>query len=428
MATLEKREQTPGKVTYRVRWWADGKQRSKSFTRHEDARRFKAVLEGDLVQGTFLDPKHGQVTLSAFLEEHSEALLIDVRVSTRARILGIYKTHVLPEFGHLPLNAITTSAVAKWVNRLRETLGASSVRKNVFALRRLLDLAVSYGLIRSNPVVAVKLPAEPKHEQRFLTHDEAWTLAESIAPRFRAMVLVAVFGGLRLGEVTGLQRQHISTANCTISVKRTLVEVGSSVTFGPPKTKSSVRTVTIPRSIMAELAEHLDRYTGENPEALVFTALKGQALSRNWWYRYYWKTAVDRAGLTGLRFHDLRHTFVALWVDAGRNAKEVSKAAGHSSVAFTLDRYGHLYDRDDSGLADELDSLLGHVRTRTHQATRPSPETLDTLSAVRPPSSSGPGPRPFTADGTNPTAGEFPQAGLESGNPDQDGLDSSRTH
>jgi integrase len=410
MATIDRREQTPGKVTYRVRWWADDKQRSKSFKSYDDARRFKAVLEGDLVRGSFIDPKHGQVTLSRFLEEHSETLLIDVRPSTRNRIEGIYRTHVVPSFGHMPLNSITAPEVGKWVAGMRTGMGASSVRKNVFALRRVLDLAVSYGIIRANPVVGVKLPAEPKTEQKFLTHDEAWTLAERIDPRYRALVLLAVFGGMRFGELTALRRMHIIPERNQVAVRETLVEINGAVSFGPPKTKTSVRLVTIPRSIMAEVVAHMDAYTAEGPEALVFTGKRGVPVLRHWFSRYYWTPATTSAGLAGLRFHDLRHTFVALWVSLGRNPKEVSKAAGHSSVAFTLDRYGHLYDVDADSLADELDTLLGSSRlglTRTHDV---SSEGSGRGEAPWPPSSSGPGPRPFTATNTDTPSEDSPRS------------------
>ncbi|WP_162248836.1 site-specific integrase [Aeromicrobium sp. Root472D3] len=364
MATLEKREQTPGRVTFRVRWWANDRQRSKSFKDHGDAKRFKAVLEGDMVNGNYLDPKHGTITVAKFVADHAEALVIDVRVSTRNRIDGIYRSHVLPEFGHLPLNAVDARAVAAWVNKMSLSLNASTVRKNVFALRRVLDLAVSYGLIRTNVAAAVRLPAEPKHEQKYLTHSQAWTLAETIPAEFKAMVLVAVFGGLRFGEVTGLQRKHILIETNQIQVCRTLIDLGKGgVTFGPPKTKTSIRTVTVPRSIMLELVAHMDAYTAVGDDALVFTGKRGTAIRRSWFYRMYWLPTVEKAGLSGLRFHDLRHTFVALWVSLGRNAKQVSKAAGHSSVSFTLDRYGHLYESDDAGLADELDAMLSANRT-----------------------------------------------------------------
>lgn len=418
MATLEKREQTPGNVTYRVRWWADGKQRSKSFRTHADARRFKAVLEGDLVNGSFIDPKHGAVTLATFINDNRAVLTVDHRASTKARVYSIYDRHLIPTFGHLPLTAITTPDVSAWVQAMLTTMSAASVRKHANNLSRVMDLAISYGLLRANPVAPVRLPAEVRHEQKFLNHDRAWTLAESIHPRFRALVLVAVFGGLRSGEIAALRRKHIVPERNLLIVKETLVDVGNDVAFGPPKTKTSVRQVTIPRSIMTELVAHMDTYTGADIDALVFTGERGVPIRRSWFHRYYWKPAIDRAGLEGLRVHDLRHTFVALWVSLGRNPKEVSRAAGHSSVAFTLDRYGHLYDTDSDTLADELDELLsaqagaqGLGLTRTHGV---SPEgegqgsnPLLLTGSSRPPSSSGPGPRPFTADTANPIEGDI---------------------
>ena len=343
-----------------------------------------------MVSGTWLDPKQGQQTLSAFIHEHSEALLIDVRPTTRARILSIYKSHVCPEFGHLPLNAITTAAVGKWVATMG--LNASTIRKNVFALRRVMDLAVSYGLIKYNPVIGVKLPAEPRHEQRFLTHSQAWDLAEAIHPRFRAMVLLAVFGGMRFGEICALTRKHIIPERNQVVIKQTLIDINGVASFGPPKTKTSIRTVTIPRSIMAELISHMDSYTKEDIDSLVFTGVKGNAIMRHWFSRYYWKPAAAKSGLSGLRFHDLRHTFVALWVSLGRNPKEVSRAAGHSSVAFTLDRYGHLYESDSDELADELDAMLGLTRSQDSAKSGAA-----RLHPHLPPSSSGLGHRPFTA-------------------------------
>lgn len=361
MATLEKREQTPGKVTYRVRWWADGKQRSKSFKEHAAARRYKAVLEGDLVNGSYIDPKAGTVTLSSFAHTALEGLTIDVRATTKARIYSVYKVHIEPAFGHIPLTAISAQGIGDWVVRMNSTMSAASTRKAAHVLSRLLDHAVSTGLLRANPASSVRLPAEVRHEQRFLSQSQALVLAEAIAPRFKAMVMVAVFGGLRYGELAGLTRSSVNPLNCTISVRQTLIEVGSEISFGPPKTRTSIRTVTLPRSVMAGLVAHMERYTEGDPTSLVFTGEKHQPLKRTWFYRHYYQPATVAADLEGLRFHDLRHTFVALWVSLGRNPKEVSKAAGHSSVAFTLDRYGHLYETDHDGLADELDGLLGNT-------------------------------------------------------------------
>ena len=68
--------------------------------------------------------------------------------------------------------------------------------------------------------------------------------------------------------------------------------------------------------------------------------------------------ATTAAGLDGLRIHDLRHTAVALWIAAGASPKEVAVRAGHSSVSFTLDRYGHLYPESDASLRDRLDTFF----------------------------------------------------------------------
>jgi integrase-like protein len=76
-----------------------------------------------------------------------------------------------------------------------------------------------------------------------------------------------------------------------------------------------------------------------------------------------WRPATRAAGLDGLRIHDLRHTAVALWIAAGANPKEVAARAGHASVSFTLDRYGHLYPEADTALRDRLDALYGAARS-----------------------------------------------------------------
>lgn len=358
MATVERREQTPGKITYRVRWWADGKQRSKSFNNAGDAKRFKAVLEGDFANGTFIDPKTGQKTLNEFTEEWFKDVH-DLRPTSREQLRSSVWYHVLPEFGALPLSGITHAHVQLWTTNMAGRMAASTCRKNVFALRRILASAIRHGLIRNNPADGINLPTPPNAEQRFLNKDEISRLAASIKPRYRAMVLVAAFGGLRFGELCALRRDSVDEVKSTVRVTQTLIDVQNRLSFGPPKTKTSVRTVTLPRSVTTELVKHMEQYVTESNDALLFTFQNGNPIRRAWFRTRVWLPATKKAGLTGLRFHDLRHTFVALWVSLGRNAKEVSKVAGHSSVAFTLDRYGHLYDTDDDGLSDRLDLMLG---------------------------------------------------------------------
>ena len=168
----------------------------------------------------------------------------------------------------------------------------------------------------------------------------------------------ASFGGLRFGELAGLRRKRINNVRGTVQIAEVLIEVNGELSFGPPKTKNSVRTIPLPRRVMKELEQHLDAYVETDPEALVFTGPKGAPLRRAGFHRCWWAPATGQAGLERLKVHELRHTFVALWVDAGENLKSVSVRAGHSSVAFTQDRYGHLYEHRDPEIQDRLDALL----------------------------------------------------------------------
>jgi integrase len=102
-----------------------------------------------------------------------------------------------------------------------------------------------------------------------------------------------------------------------------------------------------------------------------FTSTTGNPLYRGAFWPSVWKPAVKNAGLDGLRIHDLRHTYVSLMIAAGANPKEVSTWAGHSSVSFTLDRYGHLYDEHGDDVADRLDVLLSQGRPPFAPSDRP---------------------------------------------------------
>jgi integrase len=135
-----------------------------------------------------------------------------------------------------------------------------------------------------------------------------------------------------------------------------MTEVAGKLQIGPPKTRASRRTVGLPRAVVDALAEHLA--PGGQPADFVFTGPQGGPL-RVAGFRYrMWRPATKQAGLEGLRIHDLRHTAVALWIAAGASPKEVAVRAGHSSVSFTLDRYGHLYPESDASLRDRLDTFF----------------------------------------------------------------------
>ena len=109
---------------------------------------------------------------------------------------------------------------------------------------------------------------------------------------------------------------------------------------------------------MRRIEQHLDDYVETPSDSLVFTAPAGGPLFRAWGQNTL-QPAVRRAGLPGITFQGLRHSFVAIMVAAGCKVREVSEWAGHNSVAFTLTRYGGLFEDGTDAAIDRLDALLG---------------------------------------------------------------------
>jgi integrase len=169
-----------------------------------------------------------------------------------------------------------------------------------------------------------------------------------------------------------------------VEVVEIVTEVSGYLHFGPPKTRAGYRRVGLPRIVVEALVDLLARPGSAND--LVFVGPQGGTLRLATFRHRIWRPATRAAGLDGLRIHDLRHTAVALWIAAGANSKEVAARAGHTSVSFTLDRYGHLYPEADQALRDRLDAL--HALSQARQSTGLDGPETDQAASSRPESSS----------------------------------------
>jgi integrase len=167
-------------------------------------------------------------------------------------------------------------------------------------------------------------------------------------------VYVAAYAGLRWGELAGLRVERVDLLRRTVSVVEQLTEVNGRVAFGPPKTAAARRAVNVPVGVAELLHDQLDRRASGG---LVFPTREGGPMRRSHFRRRAWLAARARAGLDGLRFHDLRHSAVALAIAQGAHPKAIQERMGHSSVTLTLDRYGHLFPALDERIAEGLDAV-----------------------------------------------------------------------
>jgi integrase len=321
-----------------------------------DANAYLAAVETQIRRGSWIDPWAARMSLADWADVW-KATIVDLRPSTKVRDLGYLERYVLPRFGDMELGRIDHMAVRSWVAELSASgLSPATTTKAVQILSKMMKAAVQAGLLLKSPCDGVRLPRIERVEMRFLNATEVRALADAIDPRYKAAVLLAAYGGLRAGELFGLRAKRVDPLRRTITIAETLVDVGGHPYFGPPKTRAGHRTIPLPRVAAGPLAEHLAAY-GRKPDDLVFTAPEGGPVQLNVWRRRFWAPAVRGAGLAHLRPHDLRHTAVALWIAAGANPKEAATRAGHTSVSFTLDRYGHLFPGSEQRLNDALDLL-----------------------------------------------------------------------
>jgi integrase len=268
---------------------------------------------------------------------------------------------LLPFFGQMALADVGATDVQEWIGALaRRPLSPSTVRRVFTILDQLFDSAVDLGLIVASPTERARLPRVSRAEMRFLTPAELERLADIIDERYRAMVLTMAWATLRIGEATGLRRSDVDLVAGTIRVANNVVEVAGKLHEGPPKTAAGRRAMRLPPSLADELADHLDRFSGAT---YVFATPEGEVLQAENWRATHWRPAVGRAGLAPLRPHDLKHTGVAFLAAAGVDPSEIARRAGHASVAFTYDQYGHLLPEVDKQAAAKLETLrsLAHI-------------------------------------------------------------------
>jgi integrase len=268
--------------------------------------------------------------------------------------------------------------VRAWAELADSGLEPASVHKAYQVLSKLLRAAVDAELVAVTPCRRVSLPKIERQEMRFLDPVEVTQLAGVIDQRYRALVLAGAYGGLRPGELAGLRCRRVDLEHAAVEVAEIVVEVEGKLEIGPPKTRAGRRSVSLPGLVVEELARHLGNGQ-QDPNAWVFPAPRGGPLRATAFRNRIWHPATARAGLSGLRVHDLRHTAVALWIAAGANSKQVSVRAGYTSVAFTLDRYGHLFPDADIQLRKQLDRFARGSRTaqrrpRTSNSKRKRPE------------------------------------------------------
>lgn len=304
------------------------------------------------------DPAAG-LSLNAFFDAHYLPYARSTKKSHRADALNWGK-HFRDTLGRLPLDALDTRSTDDWRRaQLRKGLKPSTVNKHIFLYNRVITLARHWGMLEPRKTFGQKMPRVPVGDapQRLLEPPEIARLVTACDatrhPWLPWIVRLLLLTGARKGEVLNARWRDIDAARGVLTV--------------PVSKTGRARRIVLGRAALDLLDEIAARAgalgLGALPRDPLF-ANPDTGLPYTCIHRAF-DRARRRAGLPGVRVHDLRHTFASLLVNAGVSLYEVQKLLGHGSVQMTQ-RYAHLRD---TGLRDRV-ALVAEALARPDPSAR----------------------------------------------------------
>lgn len=357
---------------------ADGKRRQKWHTVHgtkADAQRELVQLLHSVNTGTYVEPARTTVAdyLDRWLEDSARS---SVAAKTFERYKEIVNLHLKPLLGHHRLPKLQPLHIqSAYLNALRGGrkdgrpggLSPQTVLHHHRVLHRALEQAVRWQLLLRNPADAVE-PPHPQHIEMHAIDEEQTALLVTLARDTTSLfipVLLAVTTGLRRGEILGLRWEDVDLNAATLAVRQSLEQTKTGLSFKQPKTQKGRRVVTLPTLTVDALRRHKVEQAklrlllgpGYLDNGLVCAAPDGRPWNPNS-FSHNCVTLFRRAGLAGVRFHDLRHTHATQLLRQGIHPKVVSERLGHSTIGITLDVYSHVLPGMQEEAARRIDGAL----------------------------------------------------------------------
>lgn len=294
-----------------------------------------------------------------------------ITASTHANFVLIAENHLIPQFGRRKIGTITESDIQGYImylyNEGRLDKGGGLTVKTIRDVILVLRLAMAYAYKeKAIPLINWEMIEYPKElgikRVVSLSKEEEQNLIQCIylnLNRKTAGILVALLTGVRIGELCGLQMKDICLSNNTISVNKTVQRIfdkrkGTTyVHIGPPKTKTSARTIPIPYL----LGNIIKRFLSDNPNQYFLTGKSRPTEPRT--YRQFFARFIKRHGLTKVKFHEIRHTFAVRAIEIPEfDIKSLSEILGHKNVSFTLNVYGSANIQQKAKCMNLLNDLL----------------------------------------------------------------------
>ena len=355
-----------------------GKQIQRSITgktQKEVAQKLKERTY-EIDQGTYQAPS--KMTVGEWFTIWLREYLGAVKPSTSYLYERVVELYIRPQLGQQRLDSLKPHMIQAFYNRLyhpkqsdTDPLSAKTIKNIHGVFHKGLQQAVLNGCLRTNPADACVLPKINKKELHPMDEVQAAAFLKEISGhQYEQLYKIALFTGLREGEVLGLTWDCVDLDKGTLLVKQQLrreQKKGGKFYFSSPK-NGKPRCLTLAPTVVKQFRLQRLRQNAMRMEAgslweernLIFTNAVGYYLSYRTIYDCF-KRIVKRIGTPETRFHDLRHTYAIVAIKSGDDIKTVQENLGHATAAFTLDIYCHVTEQMKQSSADRMEQFIQSV-------------------------------------------------------------------
>lgn len=348
----------------------DGGRHSASFQGIKDAEAWLTARRAEIDAGTWrkieTKPRKGAALFETYAATWVSTRMVKGR-PLAARTVATYEDmldrFINPTFGPMALDQITREGVREWYAATAPD--KPTTRARAFSLlRAIMATAADDELIEINPVrLKGAGQTERRHTIDIPTPAKIQELADAMPQRYRAMILLAAWTGLRFGELTELRRSDVVLVkkgrrieSGTIHVRRAVVAVKGEFQVKTPKSAAGIRDVEIPPHLLQAVSKHL-LTVAPGADALLFPARSDPSRHlRPSTLQKVFKRAAAKVELPNLRVHDLRHFGATTAARVGASVAELQARLGHSTTVAAM-RYQHAAKGRDAEIAKAMSEL-----------------------------------------------------------------------
>ncbi|MEG0710277.1 MAG: tyrosine-type recombinase/integrase [Longicatena sp.] len=316
-------------------------------------RGFNSAREADKWELEYKLSYNGDVnmTFESFVEVYFNDKANSIKSSTERNKKKIMSLHILPFFKKYKISDIKPIDIIRWQNKMKSlNLAPTYLRTLHNQITAILNHAVKYYGLTSNPVHIVGSMGEKYSENKsFYTYDEFLKFRSCIQDEMYLCIMdLLFFGGFRRGELLALTKKDFDFSNNTVSVNKALNDIGE---ITSPKTKKSVRTISVPKKVMEEVKSYISKIYGIKDHHIVFDIHRGSI------GRYIDKYASE-AGLKRITVHQFRHSHITHLHQLGFTFQEIADRVGHDDTNTTIRIYTHCCPARQTKIAETLDALI----------------------------------------------------------------------